>query len=271
MKTSRVITLIGIVGLAAIAVVSLPMTRAEAEAEHKHHHEVVETDATKGNVETKGFSINQIHSKRLPAVSKSIDKAIKAIEAGNSEAALDELHKAQKMIVTINKVISKYVKPKFVNNRCPLMGSPIIASKVTGKLTRVYKGQKVAFCCAECPSKWDKLTDTEKEAKLAKVKPKPAERHSEHKTDEHHGREPAEHHEETVHEHGHGGEHVEALPAGANQMCPVMPDEKVDPSLYVEYKGKRIYVCCKKCVKRVKEDPAAWYAKVYGDGHEHNH
>jgi hypothetical protein len=73
------------------------------------------------------------------------------------------------------------------------------------------------------------------------------------------------------HEHGHGEEHVEALPAGANQMCPVMPDEKVDPSLYVEYKGKRIYVCCKKCDKRVKEDPAAWYAKVYGDGHEHDH
>ncbi len=29
--------------------------------------------------------------------------------------------------------------------------------------------------------------------------------------------------------------------------------------------GKRIYVCCKKCVKRVAEDPAAWYAKISGD------
>ncbi len=271
MKKSRVIILIGAVGLVAIAAMSLPMTRAEAEAEHKDHHEAVETDTTKGNVKTKGFSINQIHSKRLPAVSKSIDKAIKAIKSGNSEAALEELHKAQKMLAVINEAIGRHVKPRFVNNRCPIWGTPIEPDKVTENLIRDYKGQKVAFCCAKCPSKWDKLTDVEKEAKLAKVKPKPAERHSEHKADEHYGREPAEHHEETVHEHGHGGEDVEALPAGANQMCPVEPEEKVDPSLYVEYKGKRIYVCCKKCVKRVQENPAAWYAKVYGDGHEHDH
>ena len=183
MKTSRVIILIGAVGLVAIAAIGLQMTRAEAEAEHKHHHEAVETDTTKGNVKTKGFSINQIHSKHLPAVSKSIDKAIKAIKSGNSEAALAELHKAQKMLAAINKAIGK--------------------------------------------------------------------------------------HEEAGHEHG--STDLKALPAGANQMCPMMPDEKVDPSLYVEYKGKRIYVCCKKCAKRVQEDPAAWYAKVYGDGHDHDH
>ncbi len=66
-------------------------------------------------------------------------------------------------------------------------------------------------------------------------------------------------------EHPSGTEHAKALPAGANQMCPVMPEDEVDPSLYVEYKGKKIYVCCKKCVKRVEEDPAAWYAKAYGN------
>ena len=268
MKKSRVIILIGIVGLAAIAAMSLPMARAGSEAEHKHHHEAGKMDM-KGNIKAKGFSIDQIHSQNLPMVLKSIDKAIKAVESGDSKAALDELHKAKKMLAAIDKIIGTHVKPKFVNNRCPLMNSPIIVSKVTENLTRVYKGQKVAFCCAGCPSKWDKLTDTEKEAKLAKVRPKPAERHSEHKTDEHHSREPAGHHEEAGRQHEHGGEYVEVLPAGANQMCPVMPSEKVDPSLYVEYKGKRIYVCCKKCVKRVKEDPAAWYAKVYGDGHEH--
>ncbi len=70
-------------------------------------------------------------------------------------------------------------------------------------------------------------------------------------------------------EHDSGTGHVEALPAGVNQICPVEPEEKVDPSLYVEYKGKRIYVCCKKCVKRVNEDPAAWYAKAYGSGHDY--
>ncbi len=66
-------------------------------------------------------------------------------------------------------------------------------------------------------------------------------------------------------EHHSGTEHAKALPAGANRMCPVMPEDEADPSLYVEYKGKKIYVCCKKCVKRVEQDPAVWYAKAYGD------
>ena len=66
-------------------------------------------------------------------------------------------------------------------------------------------------------------------------------------------------------EHRSGTGQAQALPAGANQMCPVMPEEKIDPSLYVEYEGKKIYVCCKKCAKRVEEDPAVWYAKAYGD------
>ncbi|KKL55632.1 hypothetical protein LCGC14_2253490, partial [marine sediment metagenome] len=79
------------------------------------------------------------------------------------------------------------------------------------------------------------------------------------------------HSEHKMDEQARGEEHVEALPAGANKICPVEPDEKVVPSLYVEYKDKRIYVCCRKCVKRVQEDPAAWYTKVYGNGHEHDH
>lgn len=70
-------------------------------------------------------------------------------------------------------------------------------------------------------------------------------------------------------EHDSGTEQVKALPSGANQFCPVEPEEKADPSLYVEYTGKRIYVCCKKCIERVNEDPAAWYAKAYGNGHDH--
>jgi len=70
------------------------------------------------------------------------------------------------------------------------------------------------------------------------------------------------------HEHAASGKHAQALPAGANQMCPVMPEEKVDPSVFVEFNGKRIYVCCKKCRQRVADDPAAWYAKAYGAGHK---
>lgn len=57
----------------------------------------------------------------------------------------------------------------FVNSTCPIMGNPINSASVPQSLTREYKGQKVAFCCAMCPPAWDKLTDAEKDAKLAKV------------------------------------------------------------------------------------------------------
>jgi hypothetical protein len=65
------------------------------------------------------------------------------------------------------------------------MDAPIVPEKVTKGLIREYKGQKIAFCCAGCPSAWDKLTGAQKDAKLAKVKPKPVQdrtqTHSGHK------------------------------------------------------------------------------------------
>ena len=69
--------------------------------------------------------------------------------------------------------------------------------------------------------------------------------------------------------HAHSMETTGTLPEGANQMCPVMPDQKVDPAIFVEHMGKRIYLCCEKCRNRVLEDPAAWYAKVYGVEEHH--
>jgi hypothetical protein len=56
-----------------------------------------------------------------------------------------------------------------VNARCPIMGGTINTATVPESLTREYKGQKVAFCCAMCPGQWDKLSDADKDAKLSKV------------------------------------------------------------------------------------------------------
>jgi hypothetical protein len=58
----------------------------------------------------------------------------------------------------------------FANDHCPIMGTPIDPAKVPEGLTREFKGQKVAFCCAGCPAAWDKLSDAEKEAKLDAVR-----------------------------------------------------------------------------------------------------
>ena len=56
---------------------------------------------------------------------------------------------------------------QFANTRCPIMGNAITPADVTDDLVRDYKGQKVAFCCGGCPVAWDKLSDAEKDAKLA--------------------------------------------------------------------------------------------------------
>ena len=59
---------------------------------------------------------------------------------------------------------------QFVNTTCPIMNSKINPAAVPAALTRTYKDKKVAFCCGDCPAAWDKLSDAEKDAKLAKAK-----------------------------------------------------------------------------------------------------
>ncbi len=181
MSKTRLVTIVGIISIAAIVAISPPLTSAKAKAGHEQH-------GKKMDMKAKHLSLEKIHSGHLPMVSQSIDKAIKAVEAGNKEKALAELRKAQKMLgkaqkmlATIKDGIGKHVKPKFANISCPIMGSPINPEKVGKNLIRDYKGQKVAFCCGGCPAAWDRLTDAEKNAKLAKVKPKPMKSHSGHK------------------------------------------------------------------------------------------
>ena len=53
-----------------------------------------------------------------------------------------------------------------------------------------------------------------------------------------------------------------ALPAGANTMCPVLTDEPVDPSIWVDYQGQRVYLCCQRCRKKFIEDPAPYLANL---------
>jgi len=154
---------------------------AEAKNEHSGHSNKMKMDMEKQDKTNDALSLEKINSAHLPMVSKSIEKAIKAIQAGNDKAALTELHKAKKMIADINEAIENHIKPKFVNSRCPIWGSPIEPDKVTPDLIREYKGRKVALCCISCPAAWDKLTDAEKDAKLAKAKLKPVEDHSKHK------------------------------------------------------------------------------------------
>lgn len=47
--------------------------------------------------------------------------------------------------------------------------------------------------------------------------------------------------------------------------CPVS-NEEIDRKLYVEHNGKRIYVCCKKCAKKVNGDPEKYIENLESAG-----
>ncbi len=52
--------------------------------------------------------------------------------------------------------------------------------------------------------------------------------------------------------------------APINALCPVSGDEEVDPRFTVEYGGKTIGLCCRKCVTKFKADPEAYITNLPG-------
>ena len=55
------------------------------------------------------------------------------------------------------------------------------------------------------------------------------------------------------------------IEATAQTTCPIMGG-KINESLYVDYDGKRVYVCCQVCIGKVKEDPAKYVKKLEAEG-----
>ena len=51
----------------------------------------------------------------------------------------------------------------------------------------------------------------------------------------------------------------------AQTTCPVMKG-KINKNLYVDYKGKRIYVCCHGCINAVKADPEKYIKEMEKKG-----
>ena len=58
---------------------------------------------------------------------------------------------------------------------------------------------------------------------------------------------------------------AEAEP-GKQTHCPVMNGNKIDPQLYVDVEGKRIYVCCAGCIAPIKADPAKYIGQMEAEG-----
>jgi hypothetical protein len=118
-------------------------------------------------------TLKAIHSRQLPSLQQAILSIISRIESGNSQAALAELKQVQSSLDALQKTIERQVKPSFVNARCPIMGTPVEGMNVPPSLTRTFEGQRVAFCCPNCPGAWDRLVYPEKAAKLTAAIGKP--------------------------------------------------------------------------------------------------
>jgi organic hydroperoxide reductase OsmC/OhrA len=57
------------------------------------------------------------------------------------------------------------MEAKAVNTTCPFTGET-----VDGKTYAVHDGKKVAFCCAGCKAKFEKMDDAKQDAMVAKAK-----------------------------------------------------------------------------------------------------
>jgi len=55
---------------------------------------------------------------------------------------------------------------------------------------------------------------------------------------------------------------------GARPMCSVMPDEPIKKKFYVDFEDKRIYLCCRNCVKAFKKKPYKYLPNVTEDSYE---
>ena len=62
------------------------------------------------------------------------------------------------------------------------------------------------------------------------------------------------------------GQQVKSLALKLQTNCPVMKANKINKKLYVDVKGKRIYVCCKGCLPMVKRNPEKYLKQLKKNG-----
>ncbi len=56
-----------------------------------------------------------------------------------------------------------------------------------------------------------------------------------------------------------------AVAVKAQTLCPVMKGP-IDKSQFVDFDGKRIYVCCGGCIAKIKKDPAKYVKQLEAEG-----
>jgi hypothetical protein len=123
----------------------------------------------------------QEHKAKVEELAKALDEAKKAADSGDAKAASAAIDKAIALLKEAQESMKKMMAiaspatVAVVNARCPITGEKIDSAKVAADLVATYKGQKIGFCCGMCPPAWDKLSDADKDKKLAEaMKPAPA-------------------------------------------------------------------------------------------------
>jgi hypothetical protein len=146
MKLMVVVIVIGAIAMAG-AVIPLALAQAESMTGHSGHMSNMNMEQPK---QTGVFSLESIHSKHVPMVVMSIDKAKSALQSGDRRTVLTELNEAREMLVAINKSLATYVKPKFANDHCPIFGTPIaILTKSLRTLSGSTKVRKLPFAALD--------------------------------------------------------------------------------------------------------------------------
>jgi len=56
-----------------------------------------------------------------------------------------------------------------------------------------------------------------------------------------------------------------AAGSSSQAKCPVM-GLGIDQKVYVDFEGKRVYLCCSNCVEKFKADPAGYVNKLESQG-----
>ena len=57
----------------------------------------------------------------------------------------------------------------------------------------------------------------------------------------------------------------EAAASKRQTICPVMGRE-IDKNIYADYDGKRVYLCCRACLKTFEKDPERYMQKLRAEG-----
>ncbi len=70
-----------------------------------------------------------------------------------------------------------------------------------------------------------------------------------------------EHAGHTAAQHAAVATRTVAAPEMLQTICPVMGNP-IDPTIFVEYKGKKVYFCCRGCDKKFMENPEQYLAKL---------